>query len=159
VEVGVIQDGAILSRSKMSCAWPICRSCLTAQSSPRFSTSRATACGRAISIAGRAATRGGRAVSQPDSEHDAGTNCMNCAAGVTENGDILVACSGWDGRGRLESREHTAAVILCCRRPQVLRRRGNLVDDFDLLHVMISGFSFPYGNIVGAADGALCITA
>jgi hypothetical protein len=93
-------------------------------------------------------------------EHDAGTNCMNCAAGVTENGDILVACSGWDGRGPVgEPRAHGGCHTL----PVVVRKSCDGGATWSTISTLPpcddKRLLVPYGNIVGAADGALCITA
>jgi hypothetical protein len=89
--------------------------------------------------------------------HEAGTTRMNCAAGLAANGDLLVLCSGWDGRAAPygQSKPFAESNTLCawiCRssdQARTWRRTGELPG------LPERGTLIPFGRIVIAGDGTL----
>jgi len=93
--------------------------------------------------------------------HDPGTNRGSCAAGLTATGDLIVFASGWTNRPPPgQPAWHEDAELLT---PSVCRssdggRTWNVRDA--LLEAPEPGMAkvLPFGDVVQAADGALCVS-
>jgi len=92
--------------------------------------------------------------------HEPGTNRMNCAAGLANNGDLVVLCGGWSDRGPVGQPSWAPRRLL---RPWVCRSSdagrtwqttGDFPDPPTNARVKAEAF-VPFGNIVAGADGTL----
>lgn len=94
------------------------------------------------------------------SQHEPGTNRMNCAVGLAANGDLLAVVSGWNDRQPVGV--YTAFDNAVTLRPWVYRsadgghtwRKTGDMPETGQKHAYI-----PYGDLHYAGDGALCVSA
>ena len=97
--------------------------------------------------------------------HEPGVARMNCAAGLAQNGDLIVLVSGWSHRGPAYSisndAERRPLRAWVCRSSnagatwQVSDAFPDAPDDTDLGR---DNAYRPFGDIVIAADGSLCVS-
>ncbi len=93
--------------------------------------------------------------------HAPGTNRMNVAAGLAANGDLLVIASGWDNRNPVgEPDWFTKAQIIT---PWVSRsadggRTWEVREVFPAAPESGMTAVIPFGDVLQAADGSLCVS-
>ena len=96
-------------------------------------------------------------------EHEPATNRMNCSAGIANNGDIVVLCSGWADRSPKGELSGPHRKVL---RPWVCRsadggRTWSVSHEFPGPPDTAAGRDndfIPFGNVRAAEDGSLCST-
>jgi len=88
--------------------------------------------------------------------HEPGTCRMNLAAGLASNRDLLVLCSGWDKRNAKAPR-HERILRPIVSRSRDGGRTWEVSKQFPHLPNM-SEF-IPFGDIIQAKDGSLCVSA
>lgn len=88
--------------------------------------------------------------------HDPNTCRMNLAAGLARNGDLLVLCSGWD-KHDMKALRHTRILKPLVSRSSDGGRTWQVSREFPKEENM-SEF-IPFGDIIQAQDGSLCVTA
>lgn len=88
--------------------------------------------------------------------HEQGTCRMNLAAGLARNDDLIVLCSGWDKRD-MSAPRHTRILKPWICRSSDGGRTWEVSKDFPSEEDM-SEF-IPFGDIIQAADGTLCVSA
>jgi len=93
--------------------------------------------------------------------HEPTTNRMNVAAGLARNGDLVVLASGWTNRPPVgQSANHEKAI---CLQPWVSRssdggRTWNIIKSFPVAPEADMTEVIPFGDILPAADGSLCVS-
>lgn len=94
------------------------------------------------------------------SQHEPGTNRMNCAVGLAANGDILVLVSGWSERGVAgKPRNFDIAHVLCTWVYRSSDGGHNWCKTGTLPDSQQQSAYIPFGDIHTAQDGALCVAA
>ena len=88
--------------------------------------------------------------------HEPKTCRMNLAAGLARNGDLLVLCSGWDKRD-MNALRHTRILKPFVSRSSDGGRTWDVSREFPCEEGM-SEF-IPFGDIIQAKDGSLCVSA
>lgn len=91
--------------------------------------------------------------------HTPGTNRMNCAVGLLENGEALVLCGGWDGRAARGTKPlpFTKALSPWICRSGDSGMTWSVADDFPATNLASGESWIPFGNIRRGADGRLAV--
>ena len=98
---------------------------------------------------------------------DPGTNRMNVAAGLAESDDLLVIASGWSNRPTREQVEQGAATSFgesrvlqaWVSRSSDCGRTWSITKSFPAAPESGMTEAIPFGDVLPAADGSLCVSA